>query len=63
VRSWLRFNDLILVKKINIGNTNLKPTIENERLPTKNELRQIITYAPDRGRCSKSLMAFSGLRP
>jgi integrase len=63
VRSWLRFNDLILVRKINIGNTNLTPTIENERIPTKTELKQIITYAPDRGRCSISFMAFSGVRP
>ncbi|MFC1804063.1 site-specific integrase, partial [Thermoproteota archaeon] len=63
VKSWLRFNDIILVRKIKIGNTSRTPSIEDERVPTKNELKQILNYAKERGRCSISLMAFSGLRP
>ncbi|MFH2112026.1 MAG: site-specific integrase [Candidatus Bathyarchaeota archaeon] len=63
VKSWLQFNDVTLVRKIKIGNTNHTPTIENERVPMKEELRQILNYTGERGRCSISLMAFSGLRP
>ena len=63
VKSWLRFNDIILVRKIKTGNTALTPTIEDERVPTKEELSQIFNYAKERGRCSIALMAFSGLRP
>jgi hypothetical protein len=63
VKSWLRFNDIILVRKIKIGNTSRTPSIEDERVPTKDELKQILNYAKERGRCSISLIAFSGLRP
>lgn len=63
VKSWLRFNDIILVRKIKIGNTTRTPTIEDERVPTKNELKQILNYAKDRGKCSIAFMAFSGVRP
>ncbi len=63
VKSWLRFNDIILVRKIKIGDTTRTPTIEDERVPTKNELKQILSYAKDRGKCSIAFMAFSGLRP
>ena len=63
VRSWLQFNDVNLVRKIKIGNTNRTPTIEDERIPTKEELRQILNYAQERGRCSISFIGFSGLRP
>ncbi len=63
VKSWLRFNRIVLVRKIKVGNTNLTPTIEDERIPTPDELLQILSYAESRGKCSIALMAFSGLRP
>ena len=63
VRSWLLFNDIQLFRKIKIGNTTRTPTIEDERVPTKDELRQILNMPKPMGRCSISLMAFSGLRP
>jgi hypothetical protein len=63
VKSWLRFNDILLVRKINVGNTARTPTIEDERVPTKAELKQILNLAKARGKCSISFMAFSGLRP
>ena len=63
VRSWLQFNGIRLVRKIKIGNSKATPTIEDERVPTVDELRQILNYADERGRCSIALMAFSGLRP
>ncbi|MCW3992553.1 MAG: site-specific integrase, partial [Candidatus Bathyarchaeota archaeon] len=63
VRSWLEFNEIRLVRKIKIGKRGRTPTIEDERVPTRDELGQILNYAGERGRCSITLMAFSGLRP
>jgi len=63
VRSWLEFNGIRLVRKIKVGNRNQTPTIEDERIPTKEELRKILCYASERARVSIALMAFSGLRP
>jgi integrase len=63
VRSWLNYNEIRLVRRIKISKRDSTPTLEDERVPTKDELRQIISYASDRGKCSISLIAFSGLRP
>jgi len=63
VKSWLRFNGIILVRKIKVGNTSRTPTIEDERVPQKDELRQILNLSPSRGKVSICLMAFSGVRP
>jgi hypothetical protein len=63
VRSWLEYNEIRLVRRIKIGNRNLTPTIEDERVPTPAELRTIFCYAGERARCSIALMAFAGLRP
>jgi hypothetical protein len=63
VRSWLQFNGIRLMRSIKIGNSKVTPTIEDERVPTRDELRQILNYADARGRCSIALMAFTGFRP
>ena len=63
VNSWLKYNDHKPITKIKIGNRNRRPTIENERIPNKYELKQILNYADIRGKTSISLIAFSGLRP
>ncbi|MFA9494355.1 MAG: site-specific integrase, partial [Candidatus Bathyarchaeota archaeon] len=63
VKSWLLFNSIKLVRRIKIGNTGRTPTIENERIPTKEELNQILGYAKPRGKVSICFMGFSGLRP
>lgn len=63
VKSWLNFNGVRLVRRIKVGNKNITPTIEDERVPTPDELLQILSYASTRGRCSISLMAFAGVRP
>ena len=62
VKSWLRFNDISLTRKITIGNRGSTPSIEDERVPMKDELKQILDYSKSRGRTSVSLIAFSGLR-
>jgi len=63
VRSWLDYNEVRLVRRIKIGNRNATPTIESERVPTKEELRTILHYSGERAKCSIALMAFAGLRP
>ena len=63
VRSWLDYNEIRLVRRIKIGNRNLTPTIEDERVPLPKELRTILYYAGERAKCSIALMTFSGLRP
>ena len=62
VRSWLEFNDIRLLRKIRIGNRNETPSIAEERVPTRSELRQILNYADERAKCSIALVAFAGLR-
>ena len=63
VNSWLKYNDHKPITKIKLGNRNRRPTIEDERIPNKDELKQILNYTDERGRTSVSLIAFSGLRP
>ena len=63
VLSWTRFNGIKLDLKVNIANEHLTPTIDDERVPTREELGRILRRATSRGRVSAALMAFSGLRP
>ncbi|MBL7080771.1 site-specific integrase [Candidatus Bathyarchaeota archaeon] len=63
IRSWLNFNDITLVRKIKIGDRNRTPTIEDERVPTQDELASVFRSSKPRGMCSIALMAFSGVRP
>jgi hypothetical protein len=63
VRTWLDYNGIKLIRRIKIRNSQSTPTIENEQVPTKEELRTLFSYAGERARASISLMAFSGLRP
>ena len=61
--SWARFNGIDLKLKVNIANKHPTPTIDDERVPTKEELGRILRKASSRDRVSIALMAFSGLRP
>lgn len=63
VKTWLGYNGIELKQRINTGNQNEHPTIEDEVIPTKEELKQVLNYADDRGRTSIALMSQSGLRP
>ena len=66
IRSWADWNKKTLVRKIKISNlTKTPPTLENERVPTPDELRRVL-YAVTtslRTRVSIVIMAFSGARP
>jgi hypothetical protein len=63
VKNWLRYNDITLTRRIKIGNVDSTPTIENEQIPTQEELSRILRTSPPRIRVAEALMAFADLRP
>lgn len=63
VKSWLAHNEIKLNRTIKISKSTRNPTIENERVPTQEELKSIINQASVRGRASIALMSQSGVRP
>ncbi len=63
VKSWLLHNEVALVRRIRIGDTKATPTLEGERIPTKEELHGALMAASERGKVVIALCAFSGLRP
>ncbi len=63
IRSWLAFNYVVPKRKIKITNAGIPVRIQDERIPTKEELAAMLDVSGPRGRTSISLMAFSGLRP
>jgi len=62
-RSWLRYNDITLTRKIKISNLSTTPTIEDEQVPSQEELARIFRISPPRVRLAETLIAFSDLRP
>jgi len=63
VKSWLRYNDVKLTRRIKVSNPNATPTIENEQIPSKEELSRIFRASNPRVRTAEALMAFADLRP
>jgi len=63
VRSWMRYNDVTLTRRIKIRNSTATPTIEDEQVPSKEELARILRISSPRVRVAVALMAFADLRP
>jgi hypothetical protein len=63
IRSWLRYNDITLTRKIKISNPTATPTIEDEEIPTREELSKILRASSLRTRVTEVLIAFANLRP
>lgn len=63
VRSWLDYNEVRLMRKIRLSNRGATPSIEEERVPTRDELRTILYYAGERAKCSIAFISMAGLRP
>jgi hypothetical protein len=63
LRSWLSFNYVKPVRKIKIKNADIPVTLENEEIPSKSKLGDVLNSASARERVSISLMALAGLRP
>ena len=63
IKSWLVFNYIEPKRKIRIANSGISVNIQDEQVPTKEQLQSILNVANPRARVSISLMAFSGIRP
>jgi len=63
IRSWLLANDVELRHKLKIKGVDDTPTLRNERIPSKEELRRILLSARKQSRVAVALMAFGGVRP
>ena len=65
IKSWAYWNRKRFERKINVSNPNKRPTLEEERIPTPEELGRVLYAAttPSRTRVSIAIMAFSGARP
>jgi len=62
VKSWLAHNEIELRRRIKIANRGATPSIEDERVPEKNELKTIFMYGDERTRAAACLVAQAGLR-
>ena len=63
LKSWLRYNDIKLIRKITISNVGRNPTIEDEQIPSKEELSRIFRVSPPRVRVAEAFIALADLRP
>ena len=63
VISWLRENDIILTKPVNISGINKTPTLENEKSPEPYELNSVWRFCDSRQAALIALEAFTGSRP
>jgi len=62
VKSWLVHNGIQLKRKIKITGANETPTLKDERVPTKEELRRIFLSGSKQARTACALVAHAGLR-
>jgi len=63
LKSWLNHNDVELRHKIKIRGVSDTPTLKEERVPTKEELRRILLSSSKQARVPSILLAHGGLRP
>lgn len=63
LRLWLSFNYVKLVRKIKIKNADIPVTLEDEEIPSKEKLREVLDSASARNRVIILLVALAGLRP
>ncbi|MEM3488929.1 MAG: site-specific integrase [Nitrososphaerota archaeon] len=62
LRSWLSHNNEELKGKIKIKGAQDTPTLKDERVPTKDELKRILLSGDKKARATCILVAHSGLR-
>jgi hypothetical protein len=63
VKSWLAYNGVELKRKIKIRGADETPSLKEERVPTKDELRRVFLSASKQARVSSAFLAHGGLRP
>jgi hypothetical protein len=63
LRSWLAHNGMQITKRVKIRGANRTPRIENESVPTQEELHRVFMHCTSQSRVAAVLMAHAGLRP
>lgn len=63
VKSWLSHNGIEIRRRIKINGIRDTPTLKDERVPTRKELRRIFLSGDKKARTASVLIAHSGLRP
>ena len=63
LKSWLRYNDVKLTRTIKVTGAGRTPTIDDEQVPSREELGRIFRASPPRVRVAEALMALADLRP
>ena len=62
VKSWLAHNGIQLKRKIKITGAHETPTLKDERVPTKEELKRIFLSGSKQARTACAIIAHAGLR-
>jgi len=62
VKSWLDHSGVEIKRRIKISNSSATPTIEDERVPEKDELRTLYMYGGERAKVIMALVSNAGLR-
>lgn len=63
LKGYLAHYGIPWTRKIKIADSGATPTLDDERVPTHEELRSVLGNATPRGRVIASFIVFSGLRP
>jgi hypothetical protein len=63
IKSWLLHNQIQVRGRVKIRGSQDAPTLKEERVPVKEELRRIFLAGDEKARCACVLMAHAGLRP
>jgi len=63
IKSWLRYNDVEIIRKITISDVGSTPTLEDEQIPSKEELSRIFRVSPPRTRVIEAFIALANFRP
>jgi hypothetical protein len=63
LKSWLRHHGIDVKRQIKISNRGSTPTLDDERVPSKEELRTLLMAGDERASALICLIAQSGLRP
>ena len=63
VKSWLEYNHVEIRRKIRVANSDVPVSIQDEKVPDKEQLKRMFDAADPRSRVIISMMAFAGVRP
>ena len=63
VKSWLEYNRIEIRRKIRIADSDVPVSIQDEKIPDREQLRRMLDAADPRCRVIISMMAFAGVRP